>query len=186
MDALLVGWRTVLFDDVSLRVPPEDRRLKNGRIYPLRIIVLGKEEISPNQKIFDKNLGGTLIFAGGEHSIMKNERHLKEVEIIVCGSDFSIEPRKLCEKLARDYEVNKMLIEGGPTIIGSFLEADLIDRFYITICPYLFGGKKEEVLTPISGWGVKSAEERRYKLMEVEKSQDWSFLRYDRRTLNSD
>jgi riboflavin biosynthesis pyrimidine reductase len=99
---------------------------------------------------------------------------------IICGIGDKIDPQILLQKLESQYDVHTSLLEGGPTIIGAFLEADLIDRYYITICPYLFGGEGDNIITPVGGKGVSEKEARRFELVLLEKEGDWAFLTYQR------
>jgi len=47
--------------------------------------------------------------------------------------------------------VRHLLLEGGGELNFSMLEADLVDEVYLTICPYLFGGR--DAPSPVDGAG---------------------------------
>jgi diaminohydroxyphosphoribosylaminopyrimidine deaminase / 5-amino-6-(5-phosphoribosylamino)uracil reductase len=58
------------------------------------------------------------------------------------GSDLELLSGPLEEELARlaDEEVQSLLLEGGPTLAGAFLRADLIDKLVFFVAPKLVGG----------------------------------------------
>ena len=58
------------------------------------------------------------------------------------GSDLELLSGPLEEELARlaDEEVQSLLLEGGPTLAGAFLRADLIDKLVLFAAPKLVGG----------------------------------------------
>jgi diaminohydroxyphosphoribosylaminopyrimidine deaminase/5-amino-6-(5-phosphoribosylamino)uracil reductase len=58
------------------------------------------------------------------------------------GSDLELLSGPLEAELARlaDEEVQSRLLEGGPTLAGAFLRADLIDKLVLFVAPRLIGG----------------------------------------------
>ena len=41
----------------------------------------------------------------------------------------------------------RILTEGGPTLLGSFIERDLLDELCLTIAPYVVGGMSRRIAT---------------------------------------
>jgi diaminohydroxyphosphoribosylaminopyrimidine deaminase / 5-amino-6-(5-phosphoribosylamino)uracil reductase len=58
------------------------------------------------------------------------------------GSELELLSGPLEEELARlaEAEVQTLLLEGGPTLAGAFLRADLIDKLVLFVAPKLVGG----------------------------------------------
>jgi riboflavin biosynthesis pyrimidine reductase len=50
--------------------------------------------------------------------------------------------------LARE-GVQSLLLEGGPTLAGAFLEADLVDKLCVFVAPVLAGGGGPSFLPPL-------------------------------------
>ncbi len=100
-DAVLVGVETVNRDDPQLNV-----RLVPSTRQPLRVV------IDPNQRI--KN-DAQLITDGGETLLMQREY-----------SGLS----SLLHQLA-DREIQRVLVEGGPTTVHRFLEAGLVEEVFL-------------------------------------------------------
>jgi diaminohydroxyphosphoribosylaminopyrimidine deaminase/5-amino-6-(5-phosphoribosylamino)uracil reductase len=56
----------------------------------------------------------------------------------------------LLQELGRRRMTN-ILVEGGAEVLGSFLDADLLDEVHVFVAPLLVGG--EEAKAPAAGWG---------------------------------
>lgn len=100
-DAVLVGVETVVRDNPQLTV----RRVETER-QPLRII------IDPNQRT-------------PKEALLLNDEH----ETLVMGKDFTSLPALL--NLLADKEIQRVMVEGGPTTVSSFLDQGLVDEFYL-------------------------------------------------------
>jgi diaminohydroxyphosphoribosylaminopyrimidine deaminase / 5-amino-6-(5-phosphoribosylamino)uracil reductase len=71
------------------------------------------------------------------------------------GSELELLSGSLQEELARlaGEEVQSLLLEGGPTLAGAFLRADLIDKLVLFVAPKLVGGDDAPPL--FAGPGVR-------------------------------
>ena len=92
---------TVVRDDPSLTV----RRVETHR-QPLRVV------LDPNQRT-------------PSEAVLLNDGF----ETLVMGQGFSSLPRML-DQLG-DREIQRLMVEGGPTTIASFLDQQLVDEFYL-------------------------------------------------------
>lgn len=70
-----------------------------------------------------------------------------------------------------------ILVEGGPTVLGSFLKMGLIDEIFLTIAPKIFGSKPNSTKTLVEGVLLPS-NKFKLKLISVKKIKDELFLRY--------
>lgn len=73
--------------------------------------------------------------------------------------------------------VGKLAVLGGGELIASLLELDLIDEFWLTVCPVIFGGNSAP--TPVGGNGFPAA--KNLELLHVENIAGEVFLHYRRR-----
>jgi len=97
-------------------------------------------------------------------------------EVMRCGEksvDVSVLSRLLYEE-----GVRHVLVEGGPQLLGGFLEAGLVDEVFLTIAPKIFGNKLGEALTMVEGVLFSPEEVKRFKLLSVEQVEDEVYLRY--------
>lgn len=100
-DAILVGSNTVIRDNPSLTV-----RLVETERQPLRVVIDPNNRIPEESKVLNDGFG---------------TRHLNE--------DFRGLEAML--DMLGDLEVQRLLVEGGPTTITHFLELDLVDEFIL-------------------------------------------------------
>ena len=100
-DAILVGVETIIRDDPSLNI----RRVPAER-QPLRIVIDPNSRIPQDSKVLTD---------GGE--------------TMVLSEDFTNLPA-LLNRLG-DMEIQRLMVEGGPVTIKHFLNAGLVDEFYL-------------------------------------------------------
>lgn len=70
-----------------------------------------------------------------------------------------------------------VLVEGGPTLLGSFLKENLIDEIFLTIVPKIFGSASV-TLTLIEGILFPPDKIKRLNLISVKQIGNELFLRY--------
>lgn len=98
----------------------------------------------------------------------------KEVSYLF-GGKTKIDLGRVLEKLAREFGIKRLLLEGGGKINGSFLAANLIDELSILIAPVADGSIGTPALFDVE----KKSPARKLKLMSVEKlKSDLVWLRY--------
>lgn len=85
------------------------------------------------------------------------------------------------KKLAADFYkkgYRNVLVEGGPTLLGSFLKENLLDEIFLTITPKIFGTKKSATLTLVEGTLFPPEKIKRLQLLSVKQVNSELFLRY--------
>lgn len=133
-DAILVGVGTILSDNPKLTV--KEQYVDNPK-NPIRIILDTHCRTKPNAYAVDDN-AKTLVFANGEC----DRKYGDNVEIIQCGIDSEglLNLEEMLEKLS-NYEIKKLMVEGGSTIIWNFLKHGFVDDLFVYIGPMIIGGK---------------------------------------------
>ena len=147
-DTVLVGIDTILSDDPKLTV--KAKYVENPK-QPLRVVLDSKCRI-PKDTLVLNNAAKTLII-----TTEGNEKHFEgeHIEVVGCKAneeghvDLEYALELLCQK-----GVEKLLVEGGGTIVWSFLEKRLVDDLYIYIGPCVIGGKTTP--TVADGSGIKN------------------------------
>lgn len=129
-DAVLVGIGTVLADDPKLTV--KEKYVQNPK-QPLRV-VLDSSLKTPDDAEVMKPTAPTLI-ATASPVAAKKKGH---ADIICCGES-SIDLRTLLSYLY-DIGVRKLLVEGGSTVIASFLSERIVDEIFVFFAPVVIGG----------------------------------------------
>lgn len=143
--AVMTGIGTVIADDPSMNVRSGEALQStvgewptHGR-QPLRVILDSDLEISPDAKILGLP-GDVIIFNASECGDKKKQLANLGVEMV------SVEAKRgsafleyVLRYLAREKEINEVLLETGSTLSGEMLQAGFIDELIIYLAPTLLG-----------------------------------------------
>ncbi len=168
-DAILVGAHTAKTDHYAMGLPTRSlcqARLRHGQAkYPLRCVVTGRGSIEEDIEIFRHDFSPILIFTTRRMSESKRKRLEKKAQVIFVGRQ-QINWRKLLGILRGQFDVKKLLVEGGPTLQFALLKQNLLDELYLTICPKIFGGRDAPTLVEGEGLPLRAARIARWIIME--------------------
>jgi diaminohydroxyphosphoribosylaminopyrimidine deaminase/5-amino-6-(5-phosphoribosylamino)uracil reductase len=125
-DAIIVGTGTVLADNPSLTARTSGGDLHDKQPVP---VIIGERPIP----------GDSLIYQHPHEPIVPGTRDIEGI---------------LAELYARG--LRSVYVEGGPTLASAFIEAGVVDRFYVFLAPTILGGSR----LAITDVGVGSLAER--------------------------
>ncbi len=128
-DALLLGKNSLLNDDPAIKI-----RYQENADDPVPVILIRNGTIPASLRVFQSSQKPIIICADNNYSNLKNLASLAEV--VSLGTE--IRPAEVIELLIRR-KLNKILLEGGPTLNSAFFSEDLVNRIYITIVPFIIG-----------------------------------------------
>lgn len=131
-DAILVGAGTVLNDDPELTV-----RLVSGRS-PLRVVLDGSLRTPPEAKVIGD---GTCLIIGQHDAPAARADALRKAGaevVLVENSHGRLSIEEVLSLLAGK-GILRLLVEGGATVIQSFLEAHLVDEVSLFLAPKFLG-----------------------------------------------
>ncbi|HWF29093.1 MAG TPA: pyrimidine reductase family protein [Mycobacterium sp.] len=151
-DVIVVGAGTVRIEGYSgahLGVAQRHRRQAHGRgeVPPLAIVTQSGR-LDRDMPVFTRTEVPPLVLtctAAAEEA----QRQLTDLcEVVDCsGSDpGKIDEVTLLEALAAR-GMRRVLTEGGPMLLGAFVEHDMLDELCLTIAPYLVGGLARRIAT---------------------------------------
>jgi len=80
--------------------------------------------------------------------------------------------------LGKHFGAKRILVEGGPSLLGSFLEEDLISEIFLTITPKIFGNEPGKTLSLVEGRLFPSEKIVNLDLISIKKLKSELFLRY--------
>lgn len=143
-DAIIVGIGTVLADDPKLTVKREYSKGRN----PIRVILDSTGRTPAGAHVLDGN-APTIIVTNP-----KCTRIFRNAEVIRCGKK-QVDLTRLLEALSKR-GVKRILVEGGESVIWSFLDEGLADEVKIFVGSIVLGGKGGP--TPAGGPGVTEIE----------------------------
>jgi len=72
--------------------------------------------------------------------------------------------------------LERLGILGGGELVASLMAADLIDEFWLTVCPLIVGGRAAP--TPVDGEGFSAPQFRHLELLNVQTIEQEVFLHY--------
>ena len=142
-DAILVGIGTVLADDPRLlsKHPGATR-------HPLRVVLDSQGRLPPTARVLD-GAAPTLVFTARGRG-----RAWANAETVEAG-----EGRVDLRAALRGLEargVRSLMVEGGATVIASFLRERLVDDLYVYVAPLVVGGGAPSL---VEGEGARRAED---------------------------
>jgi len=173
VDAIIIGKNTVYKDDPLLTV-----RYFKGK-NPIRIVLDSCGTISNKSKILQTSNKVKTIIVVSKKITKKNLQKLKKfsVEIIIVGENqVNI---KLLIKILSKRKIKTILLEGGGTINWEFIKNNLVDEFFITITPFILGGK--DAITLVQGEGFdKITKSQKLRLNVIKRLENDLFLHYSK------
>lgn len=136
VDAILVGAGTVIMDDPALTARPGGELAARQ---PLRVVVDSGGRTPANARM----LGPGAMVATTDQAPAPWREQVREggseVLVLPAGADGSVPLRPLLETLGRR-GILSLLVEGGGVILGSFVDAGLVDKVHAVIAPVIIGG----------------------------------------------
>ncbi|MCX5794280.1 MAG: bifunctional diaminohydroxyphosphoribosylaminopyrimidine deaminase/5-amino-6-(5-phosphoribosylamino)uracil reductase RibD [Elusimicrobia bacterium] len=151
-DAILAGINTVLSDDPSLDYrPPLLPRALLARKRHLKIILDSRARLPLSARLWRGPSQVVVAVAKAAPESRLRALRLKGARVLVCGEQ-RVDVKKLMALLRP--ELGSVLVEGGAAVHGSFVDAGLVDLFYLFQSPLILGGEKAR--TSIAGRGFAS------------------------------
>lgn len=154
--AVMVGSGTQQADDPQLAV--RDAEVTRQ---PLRIVVDSNARTPASARVLDDAAPTVIAVADdADASHLEGRAEVVRLPRVDAGLDLELLLKALSER-----GVRAILLEGGPTLAGSFLAAGLIDRVVAYVAPVLIGGGGKPAL---AGPGAANiADAKRFQLEDV-------------------
>ncbi|MBY9000978.1 MAG: RibD family protein [Candidatus Heimdallarchaeota archaeon] len=142
VDAILIGVNTLISDNPLLTV----RLTKPKSPHPFRVVLDSKCRIPLESNILkEQDKFPTIVFTS-EDSPLAKRKQIQDLNVIVevilkkTKEDF-LDLNTVLQVLNDDYNVGKVLVEGGSTIVTKFLQNNLVDLLYLFYRPVFAGSK---------------------------------------------
>jgi 2,5-diamino-6-(ribosylamino)-4(3H)-pyrimidinone 5'-phosphate reductase len=178
-DAVMVGIGTVLADDPSLTVKSDElkrgRKAKGWDEHPVRVIVDSNARIPLTASVLTKGEGKRVIGVSRQADPAK-VAELKKMATVVVSGENEVDLTRLLGELGA-MGVQKVMVEGGGTLIASLFSANLVDEIYTFVGNIIIGGR--DAPTPADGSGfLKDTEFTRLMLHEFIPTGDGILLHW--------
>ena len=148
---VMVGIGTALADDPLLTCRLDGREVSQ----PARVVVDAAARLPLESQLVRTASEAPVIVAVAEGALLARRNALAErgcAVVAVPAREGRVDPRILMELLWQRFSLDSLIVEGGPTLLGSLFDEGLVDRVQAYIAPKIFGGL--EALGPVAGRGV--------------------------------
>jgi riboflavin biosynthesis pyrimidine reductase len=147
------------------------RQLRAGRAAPTLAVVTASGDLPEDAPA----VADAIVITTASGAARLETSGVRPAEVLEAGVGDRVDPRLAIDRL-RDRGFERILTEGGPSLMGSMLEAGVVDEIFLTVSPALFGGGPGR--PPLTDGadllgGVTGA-----RLLGVRRSLDHLFLRY--------
>ena len=174
-DAVLAGGNTIRLHPYYLGVPA---RLERGRqekglaSQPLTVLLTRSGDLDPTSSLFTKAPRPPVIITSAQGAENLPVAIIEQAQIEVMENAI---PQAILQLLQDKYQVQRLLVEGGPSVNYQFMQAKLLDELFLTLHPSLIGKRTDLGLS--AGDQVLELPET-IKLLSVNQHDDELFLRY--------
>ncbi|MBD3783523.1 MAG: dihydrofolate reductase family protein [Micrococcales bacterium] len=142
-DAVLVGAGTVR-DEGYTRVRPTRR----SPVAAALVVVTGSGRVPEGLRTPTEGRGSGLLVtceAAGARALSRARSVLGEESVLVCGDD-RVDLAAALDRLA-ERGLRHVLLEGGPSLLGTALAAGAVDELAVTVAPVVVGGDFPRIVT---------------------------------------
>lgn len=149
-DVILVGAGTVRTENYSgVQVTIAQRRARQQRgqaeVPPIAVLT-NSAMLDHDAKLFTRTEVRPLILTCSDSFAEATARLGSVAEVIDCsGARPDRADTEVALKVLADRGLLRVLVEGGPTILGLLIERDLLDELCLTIAPMLVGGTAKRI-----------------------------------------
>lgn len=183
-DAVLFGAGTLRAYGTTLGVSNpqlKDARRQQGKpLQPIQIVCSYSAEIEPNLRFFRQSVPRWLLTTAlGAKRWESSFESFERILVVDLSTDKFDWNDAFCQ--LTQLGIKRLAVLGGGELVASLLAADLIDEFWLTVCPLILGGEKAP--TPVEGEGFLSNSARSLQLLSVETIDQEVFLHYRRQDL---
>lgn len=183
-DGVLIGGGTLRAEDPSLIIRNPDIRARRiatkGSPHPRNMTVCSTlPEQLGEMKFFREPETEKIIFTTDRNpaEVLQSAAKLAHVEVVPLNAAGRVDLTELVRRLP-GLGVQHLLLEGGGELNFSMLEAGLVDEVYLTLCPFLFGGRTAP--TGVDGEGFPRDAVRKLALKSHRASSSGEiFLQYE-------
>jgi 5-amino-6-(5-phosphoribosylamino)uracil reductase len=175
-DVILVGWGTAREEGYGGIKRTEVRARRRATLgladVPPIAVVTGRASIDPDSRLITDTLVPPIIVTTASAPADRRAALAKAgADVLVAGDD-KVDLRAALDGL-NDRGLRRVCCEGGPTLFGELIAADLVDQLCLTVAPLLAGGREGRIsMGPPPGAPTKLV------LASVLAEDDFLMLRY--------
>ncbi len=176
-DAVMVGANTLRAERLSLGLDDETSPDSEPLAQPLGVILTTTGDVPLQTNLVFHESQTVLVVASGEIPEHRAEALSARARVlrVTATSDGHPDLSKTLQVLKQDYAVERLLVEGGPTLNRALISAGLVDELFLTLAPKLLGSITTDART-ILGGTLPAPEDLR--ILSAHLAADELFLHY--------
>lgn len=148
-DVVLVGAGTARIEGYRALRPKEAyadaRRDRGQRPAPVLAVVSGRLDLDPKSDLFHGGADRTIVITHQASNARTRDRLAEVADVLLAGVDQVDLGRAL--NLLTERGLNRVLCEGGPSLLADLTAAERLDELCLTISPQLVGGAGRRILS---------------------------------------
>lgn len=184
-DMVLTGAGTFRASGAGARIDDDAMRawrIERGKTpNPIAATVTSTGSLDTSRQFFTAGDYDAVVFAGPGVSTEAEARIRDAGRKVVRIAEGSAGLAELASIARNDFGVERLLVEGGPTVLAELLHLDVVDEFFQTIGGKVVGGRG--TLTIVEGERFSMADLREFGLLSVvvNGAEDELYLRWRRK-----
>jgi 2,5-diamino-6-(ribosylamino)-4(3H)-pyrimidinone 5'-phosphate reductase len=156
-DAVMGGARTVDLGEVTLGTGGEKWKRKRRQLglkeEHIRVIVSGSGTLDPKAHIFtSKRPTSPIIVLTTERAGKRLPALQKAADAVHVSKGKDLDFKKALAWLRKEWDVKRLLCEGGGAINGGLYKAGVVNELYLTIAPTILGGRHAPTMADGDGF----------------------------------
>ena len=144
-DAILVGAATVRNDNPRLLIRSPDRRAEREArglpSSPVKVTLTRRGDLAPTAAFFTTGDAEKLVYCPTEATEPPRARLRSVATVVDTGHGGDADVGRVVEDLSAR-GVNRLMVEGGGTVLTQFLTADLVDELHLVVAPLFVGDSR--------------------------------------------
>ena len=177
-DAILFGAGTLRAYSTTMTITEtillQQRKKTDKHPQPVHIVISRSGNLNPDIKFFQQPVRRWLLTTSLGAYFWQKRSEFEQVLVFETAAK-EIDILAALKYLAR-LQITRLAILGGGQLVASFLESDLIDEIWLTICPLILGGSIAP--SPVEGTGFLADLAPKLQLLEVSTIEQEVFLHY--------
>jgi 5-amino-6-(5-phosphoribosylamino)uracil reductase len=178
-DAILVGAATVRNDNPRLLIRSADRRAERAArglpASPVKVTLTRRGELPAEAAFFTTGSADKIVYCPSSAAERTRARLGAVATVVDTGPADDVSAAAIAEDLSAR-GVNRLMVEGGGTVLTQFLTADLADELHLVVAPLFVGDSRAPRL--VGDGRFPWNPDRRAPLAGVRQIGDVVLLRY--------
>lgn len=153
VDAVMVGANTLRAEKYSIKLPQnlsDQRRSRGEQTAPWLVIPTTSGDL-PEYNLLGASPEKTVLIIPNDTDITSHKLSNHILKSPVSERGRTVDLHQALRLLHKEFDIERVLVEGGPNLNHQMMEARLIDEVLLTISPKILGGDSSTTHTLLQG-----------------------------------